>query len=526
MKRTALVLASFLAACGGSSNAPNEQSASDSGVDAPSDTQTSGEPLVVETDKGKVRGTGAVDGAAFFNIPFAAAPVGALRFAAPEPRPAWTDVRDATMRGPACPQGADPLTKIKPEQDEDCLALNVWTPKLDPTAKTPVMVFIHGGSFTAGSGNLHLYDGANLSKKGVVVVTINYRLGALGFFASPGGPAGNQGLLDQRAALSWVKTNIAKFGGDPDKVTIFGESAGAISVCLHMVSAGSKGLFHRAIAQSGTCALVTTPLRNTTSAEDSAEERGARLIKDLGCTDLACVRGKTPDEILAKATGGGIGSTELGFTPAIDGTVVPLAPQKVLGTGPASEVPFIVGANADEGTAFTSTIAINTAAEYEAYVRATNPLLADELLKIYPASAFATPKAAYNALLGDALFVCPARGAAKMLSARVPTHLYHFTHVTTIGATYGLGAFHASELWFVFGNYLAPLTFPSAEEKALGDAIGNYWTSFAKGQEPTATVAWPKYTIADDKHLVLGTTIAAGSALTKERCDALEKLAP
>ncbi len=522
MKRTALLLASsFLVACGSSASAPTDQPSSDGGVDAPSDAQTSGDPLVVDTDKGKVRGTGSVDAAAFFNIPFAAAPVGPLRFAPPEPRPAWSEVRDATVRGPACPQGQDPITKIKPEQDEDCLALNVWTPKLDPAAKAPVMVFIHGGSFTAGSGNLPLYDGANLSKKGVLVVTINYRLGPLGFFAAPGGPAGNQGILDQRAALAWVKTNIANFGGDPNQVTIFGESAGAISVCLHMVSPGSKGLFHRAIAESGTCALVTTPLRNTTSAEDSAEERGARLIKDLGCTDLACVRGKTPDEILAKATGGGVGSTELGFTPAIDGTVIPLAPQKVAG-----DVPFIVGANADEGTAFTTTITMNTAAEYEAYVRTTNPALADQLLTIYPASAFPTPKAAYNALLGDALFVCPARAAAKMSSARVPTYLYHFTHVTTIGATYGLGAFHASELWFVFGNYLAPLTFPSADEKALGEAIGNYWTSFAKGSDPTASVAWPKYTVADDKHLVLGTSIAAGSALNKSRCDALDSLAP
>ena len=526
MKHTALLLASLLVACSSGSDNDNPQPAADSGVATDAEPETSSDPLVIDTDKGKVRGSGGVDGAAFYDIPFAAAPVGALRFAPPEPRPAWSDVRDATKRGPACPQGPDPITGMKPAQNEDCLALNVWTPKLDVAAKAPVMVFIHGGSFTSGSGNMALYDGANLSKKGVVVVTINYRLGALGFFAAPGGPAGNQGILDQRAALQWVKANIEKFGGDSGKVTIFGESAGAISVCLHMVSAGSKGLFHRAIAESGTCSLVTTPLANPTAAEDSGEERGARLIKDLGCTDLACARGKTADEVLAKATGGGVGSAELGFGPVIDGTVVPAAPQKLLGTGPASDVPFIVGANGDEGNLFTTTITITTAAQYEAYVRATNPVLADELLKIYPASAFATPKAAYNALLGDALFVCPARAAAKMMSARVPTYLYHFTHVTTVGATYGLGAFHASELWFVFGNYGGALASPSAGERALGEAIGSYWTSFAKGQEPTASVAWPKYTVADDKHLVLSTTIAAGTALNKTRCDALEKLVP
>jgi len=522
VKRTALLF-SLLAACSSSSSNEPPANQADTGVpstDAPAETGT--DPLIVETDKGKVRGASSMTGGAtFYDIPFAAAPVGALRFEPPAPRPAWSDVRDATKRGPACPQGADPITKVTPEQNEDCLALNVWTPRLDPAARAPVMVFIHGGAFTNGSGNMDLYDGAKLTKKGVVVVTINYRLGPLGFFASPGGPAGNQGLLDQRAALSWVKANVEKFGGDPGKVTIFGESAGAISVCLHTVSPGSKGLFHRAIAESGTCALVATPLKNATTAEDSGEERGARLIKDLGCTDLACVRGKTPNEVLAKASGGGIGSTELGFAPVIDGVVVPSAPQKL-----AAEVPVLVGANADEATAFTTTIMLTTAADYEAYVRATNPALGDELLKIYPASAFPSPKAAYNALLGDALFVCPARAAAKLNSAKAPTYLYHFTHVTEVGRLYNLGSFHASELWFVFGNFLAPLSFPSPGEQALASSIGDYWTSFAKGNEPTATVAWPKYTVADDQHLVLGTTITAGTALNKTRCDALEKLVP
>jgi para-nitrobenzyl esterase len=521
VKRTLFIAASFLLACSGNSNNDNP-GAPDTGV-APTDSEpeTNSDPLVVDTDKGKVRGSGAVDGAVFYDIPFAAAPTGALRFAPPEPRPAWSDVRDATMRGPACPQGADPLTGTKPTQNEDCLALNVWTPKLDAAAKAPVMVFIHGGSFTSGSGNLELYDGAKLSKKGVVVVTINYRLGALGFFASPGGPSGNQGILDQRAALTWVKNNIEKFGGDPGKVTIFGESAGAISVCLHTVSPGSKGLFHRAIAESGNCALVSTPLKSVSMGEDSAEERGERLIKDLGCTDLACARAKTADEILAKGTGGGIGSIELGFTPVIDGTVVPNAPKTIAG-----DVPLLLGANADEGTAFTTSLTINTTEDYERLVYFSNPTHSAEILKIYPASAFASPRAAYNTLLGDALFVCPARAAAKLNAAKVPTYLYHFTHVTTVGATYGLGAFHASELWFVFGNFLAPLSFPSAEEKALSEAIGNYWTSFAKGSDPTATVAWPKYTAAGDQHLVLDTTVSVGTALNKARCDALEKLVP
>ena len=528
MSRLLPLLSVVLLACS-SSNEPSP-AATDSGVaDTAVDAPTN-DPLTIVTDKGAVHGTASGSGAAFFDIPYATA----QRFSPPTSRPAWTDTRDATKRGPACSQDKDAFSMVKPVQSEDCLALNVWTPKTD--GKAPVMVFIHGGSFTNGSGNLPLYDGGNLQQRGVVVVTVNYRLGAFGFLAHPElskasgkDASGNQGFLDQVAALQWVQANITKFGGDASNVTIFGESAGAISVCLHVVSPLSKGLFHKAISQSGSCSLVSTRLRNTTPAEDTAEERGTRLAKDLGCTtdSLACMRSKSVDEILAKSTGGGVGSTELGFGPNIDGYAVPAPPMQLLATAPANDVPYVMGVNADEATIFTSTVMINTAAEYESTVRALNPLLADELLKIYPAASFPSPKAAYNALLGDALFVCPARRSMGIVSARKPTYLYQFAHVTQVGKTYNLGAFHASELWFVFGNFAAPLTAPTADEKAISDALGGYWTRFAKTGDPNgdSAVAWPKYTVAEDKHLVFTTPIAAGSALSKDRCDALQKLA-
>ncbi len=527
MTKRLLLLSVLLAACSSNNDAPlpaaTDTGAEDTLADAPPV-----DPLTVTTDKGPVQGIASGPGAAFFNIPYASA----VRFAPPGPREAWTAVRDATKRGPACSQGVDAITMTKPEQAEDCLALNVWTPST--TGKAPVMVFIHGGSFTNGSGNMALYDGANLQKRGVVAVTINYRLGAFGFLAHPElsktsgrDASGNQGFLDQIAALQWVKANIARFGGDPSNVTVFGESAGAISVCLHVVSPLSKGLFHKAISQSGSCALVTARLRNTTAAEDSAEERGARLAKDLGCESgdvLACLRSKPVDDVIAKATGGGIGG-EMGFGPNIDGYAIPAAPMKLL-AAPANDVPYITGANADEATIFTSMLKIDTAAEYETIIRTNYPIAADQILAAYPASSFPSPKAAYNAFFGDALFVCPARWSAQLVSARAPAYLYHFTHVTGFGTLSNLGSFHSSELWFVFGNWSAPVAAPTADERKLSDAIGTYWTNFAKTGDPGGTVAWPKYTVAEDKHLVLASTVAAASGLTKTRCDALAKLTP
>ncbi|MGZ6096519.1 MAG: carboxylesterase/lipase family protein [Polyangiales bacterium] len=536
MKRFALLFA-LLAGC---SSSPSEAPANDTGgEDAPADTETvteTGRPMGtnVTTDKGPVVGVQTSGVLAFYDIPYAAAPTGDLRWKPPQPRAPWTEVRDATKRGVACPQGPDPVLMKVPDNAEDCLALNVWTPSL--TGKLPVMVFVHGGSFTSGSGNYAFYDGTNLAQKNVVTITINYRLGALGYLAHPlltaesdKKSSGNYGFLDQQAALAWVKANAEKFGGDPGNVTLFGESAGAISTCIHVVSPLAKGLFHRAISESGTCTLVNVPLKDPgTAAEDSMEERGTRFAKDIGCSDLACMRAKPVDALLTATTGGGIGTTELGIGPNIDGWVVPSNPRQLLVSGPANDVPYIIGTNGDEGNLFTQSLTITTAAQYEALVKAGNPLIGDQLLAIWKAADYPTPKDAYNALIGEGLFVCPARHAVRAVSKRTNAWLYHFEHVPPVGKTLGLGSFHSAELFFVFGNFDGYYTSPTTEELALSATMEGYWTRFAKAADPNGAgaLAWPKYDAATDQHIVFETTTKIGSGLAQAHCDALDKIVP
>jgi para-nitrobenzyl esterase len=496
----------------------------DASTDAPSGP-------VVSTDKGAVRGVVEDGVQKFWDIPYAAPPTGALRWKPPQPRATWSDVRDGTQPGVGCPQGINPLTKTSVKSDEDCLALNVFT--ADTSAKKPVMVFIHGGSFVFGAGNDPIYDGAELAKRGVVVVTINYRLGALGFLGHPlltaeseNKASGNYGLLDQQAALAWVKTNAEKFGGDPANVTVFGESAGAISVCLHVVSPLGKGLFHRALSESGTCTLVTTPLHDPgTPAEDSAEERGKRFMTEVGCSDLACLRAKPVDDLLAKQPSALIDAKDIGFAPNIDGYVVPSDPRKLLISGPANDVPYLFGSNADEGSIFAQGVAIANETQYEAAVRAANPAIADELLKIYPASEYPSPKAAYEALLGEGLFNCPARASARAVSGRAPAYLYHFEHPTPIGKTLGYGVFHASELWFVFGGFANYYATPTGDDKQLSDAMGGYWTRFAETGDPNgdSAVMWPRYDTSDTA-MILDVPLKTSTGLLQKHCDALDAL--
>lgn len=537
MKRFALLFALSAAACSSSSSdaPPADTGGEDSGTDTDIVSET-GRPMgtVVTTDKGPVVGLEAKGVIAFYDIPYAAPPTGDLRWKPPQPRAPWTEVRDATKRGVACPQGKDPIVMTTPTIAEDCLALNVWTPAV--TGKRPVMVFVHGGSFTNGSGNYALYDGTNLAQNDVVTITINYRLGALGFLAHPlltaesdKHSSGNYGFLDQQAALAWVKANAAKFGGDPDDVTLFGESAGAISTCVHVVSPLAKGLFHRAISESGTCTLVNVPLKDPgTAAEDSMEERGARFAKDLGCTDLACLRAKPIDALLAATTGGGIGTTELGIGPTIDGYVVPSDPRTLLKTGPANDVPYIIGTNGNEGSIFTQSLVISTEAQYEALVKAGNPLIGDQLLTIWKAADYPTPKDAYTALVSEGLFVCPARNAVRSVSKRTNAWLYHFEHVPPVGKTLGIGSFHSSELFFVFGNFEQYYTSPTDDELALSKTMSGYWTRFAKAADPNGGTAlpWPKYDATSDSHLVLETTQSIGSHLAQAHCDALDAIVP
>ncbi|QRN96042.1 carboxylesterase family protein [Archangium violaceum] len=502
----------------------------------------SGPAPVVATDKGPVRGLAYADGsAAFLGIPFAAPPTGALRWRAPQPAEAWTTPREATRFGSACPQVEMFSGKAMADTSEDCLSLNVWTPALQPATRAPVMVWIHGGGFTMGSSGFELYDGAALSRSGVVVVSMNYRLGALGFLGHPALGAenankasGNYGLMDQRRALEWVRDNIAAFGGDPDNVTLFGESAGAISACLQMVSPQAQGLFKRVIAESGTCYLTGVPLRDPgTPREDSAEERGLRLAKELGCTDgdvAGCLRTRTPEQLLA-ASGAALDllKPHVGFAPIIDGDVLPAAPRQLLAEGKYAKVPLLLGTNKDEGTLFTIKAKLSSPEQYEEALRVRSPEHAEELLRLYPAKSFASPHAAYDHMLRDALFLCPARRLARtVVEHGQPVYAYHFTYEpkSLFGAFYNLGAAHAAELPFVFGAEKGRLSLGSDKERELSAKIIGYWTRFATQADPNGKDAteWPAYTREGEPHLVLDMNLERGERLDQEHCDELEKL--
>ncbi len=498
---------------------------------------------VVDTEHGPVRGVPLADGGAkFVGIPFAAPTTGAKRWRAPEPPARWTEPLDASVLKKACPQ-VDPFRGGPVDFDEDCLHLNLWTPSLAKDARAPVMVFIHGGGFLFGSADFETYDGTALAKAGVVLVAINYRLGALGFLAHPALTAeegahqssGNYGLMDQQLALRWVRDNIARFGGDPDRVTLFGESAGAISTGLQMVAPGADGLFHRAIFQSGTGLITRLPLHDPgTPEEDSAEERGQRFARELGCTgpDVpACLRAKPVADLL-KAGETNIdltGKLRVAFGPTVDGHVVPAQPRELYSEAKYLKVPVMVGTNLDEGSLFTIKAKIDSPERYEEIVRARSPEHAQTILALYPVKENGSPRGAYNHVLRDVLFLCPARQLARNLVEHgQKVYAYQFTHAPKNLFTWwnGLGAFHAAELPFVFGATRGLLRIDTAQERALSSAMIGYWTRFAATGNPNGGGApqWPEYTRQAEPHLVLDLRIAQSAQLDKAHCDALEPM--
>jgi para-nitrobenzyl esterase len=494
-----------------------------------------GAGLQVATTSGPV--VGHADGAttAFLGIPYAAAPTGALRWRPPVAPTPWVEPRVASGFGPACPQKAAERDQDL-VQDEDCLSLNVWTPALDPAAPLPVMVFVHGGGFRRGASSVALYHGAGLATAGpVVVVTLNYRLGALGFLAhaalsseSDHAVSGNYGLLDQLAALRWVQDNIQGFGGDPHNVTFFGESAGAMSLCAHMVSPLAAGLFHRGIGQSGPCSVLTTPLR-AAAGSPSGEALGATLATSLGCADAAdvaaCLRAVPAAAIVeASQQAGEVGGAR--YQPVIDGYVLPEAPMAAFRGGRFAALDaFMAGTNRDEATMFTQQRRIETEAELAAVIAGIVPAHVDEALALYPPARYPTAKDAYNAFVTDLWFTCPTRALARLVAAKgTPTYLYHFTRPTAVGTALGLGVYHGSELAFVFGTF-GDRTAPTAGERAMAATMMAYWTGLATSGSPGGEVAWPARSATRDDYLDLGLTVRASSDLHAEACDAMESWA-
>jgi para-nitrobenzyl esterase len=481
---------------------------------------------VVQLDSGPISGT-VTDGLRTYKgVPFAKPPVGPLRWRAPERPEPWEGVRACVAFGPSCPQPRIPVFGATGETSEDCLYLNVWTTARDADAKLPVMVWIHGGSYAFGSGSQPIYDGAALARRGVVLVTINYRLGPFGFFAHPalsaesGRGSGAYGFLDQIAALEWVQRNIAAFGGDPGCVTIFGESAGSGSVTALLVSPLTDGLFHRAIAQSGVA--FAKPLRE-------AEQAGEGFAKELGCEGegaLAALRAKSAKELLdaASITMNIFGEGAFRFGPTIDGHVLPRDPVELM---PAQrDVPLLLGTTADEGTIFVIQSPEGaTKASFERAVTSVFGAQAGRVLERYPVERDADARGALARVIADAFFVEPTRAFARARAGlRSRTFMYHFTRVSPGARMLRLGAHHASELGYVFGT-LQPLG-TDAKDGALAATIASTWVRFARTGDPNGDglPEWPAYTTEGDQHLELGDEVRVGAALRREQCDALDSV--
>jgi para-nitrobenzyl esterase len=451
---------------------------------------------VVGTANGPVRGlaNGAVD--EYLGIPYAAPPVGALRWQPPQPAASWSGVREATQFAPHCPQAASPFGQAS--TSEDCLFLNVFTPgHRQAGSHNPVMVWIHGGALVTGESND--YDPTKLVEDGVTVVTINYRLGALGFLAHPAladanGQSGDYGLMDQQAALRWVQRNIASFGGNPRNVTIFGESAGGLSTLSQVASPQARGLFARAIVESGSYNLTQAPL-------SSAEAAGEAFAAAAGCSSqtAACLRSLPVSTILAN-------ENAAGYTPNLNSEVLPETLKTAFATGSFNRVPIINGTNHDEWRLFVALSQLEgnpvTAANYQSMISSTLGVpsaVAAVIAAKYPLSSFPSPPIALGAVGTDAIFACPALAIDQSVSQFVPTFGYEFNDENAPEdflppVSFPYGAAHASEIQYLMD--LPTAAFPgtlSAQQQQLATIMKGYWTNFSKRGFPSSpgTPFWP-----------------------------------
>ena len=457
------------------------------------------ESVVATTALGSLEGRSADGVRVFKGVPFAHPPVGDLRWRPPEPAAAWNGVREARNFGPACMQ---PRTRFADYEaiSEDCLYLNVWAP--EGTSPAPVLVWLHGGSLSSGTGAEPFYDGTVLAREGVVVVTVNYRLGPLGWLAhpalsqeNPAGVSGNYGLMDQIAALEWVRDNIAAFGGDPGQVTIAGESAGALSVMYLMVSPRAHGLFHRAIAQSGY--MITSPVLRDTPYDQwpDAETVGLTVAAALGARTAADLRALTAEAIIT-------GAAPTGYFPmgTVDGDLIPDQIIDRIDQGLQAQVPVLAGYN--EGEIRSLRILLPpppaSAEAYEAEIRARYGERANAFLDIYPATDI---DASMLAATRDALYGWSAeRLAAGQQAIGQGGWLYYFDHGYPMADALGLRAFHASEIPYVFGTLdKTPAYWPrvpdGGTETGLSRSMTGYWASFIKTGSPAAPgePVWPAY---------------------------------
>lgn len=480
------------------------------------DMQEEREPGIVKTDAGYISGANVSGIWTYLGIPYAAPPTGDLRWRPPEPANPWEGIRNADKFGPSCPQAV--AKEFGPEwypgnMSEDCLYLNVWTPATNSTIKLPVMVFIYGGAYMRGSSALPLYNGTALAKKGVVVVTFNYRVGVLGYMAhpqlskeSPHNSSGNYALLDQEAALRWVQNNIAAFGGDPYRVTIFGESAGAANIVSQLAIPQSRGLYSQAIVESGGV-WTNGPAIIGYRTKEEAEEYGMKFAESLGYSGLDAIQkmrsvsafdlvNETPyvwDSTFR-------GFHNVAFKTTIDGWLIPEAPQEIFRQGRQNPVPLIIGSNADEGTLLAAN-ANMTVADYEQFLHDSFGESAIYILAKYPARTKEEVQHQVERIATDFDFALASKFiAGSMAGLNQSTYLYKFTYVLPGQPN---GAYHTSELYFIFrpSYWKADPT-----SSAVSDYMMDMWTRFANTGNPNGgiNVTWPKYSSEKDQYLDIG----------------------
>ena len=498
------------AACTTGTAAPG-RSSSQSPTQSPAQSQNQRQNagLVVTTADGAVRGKAVAATDEFLGIPYAAPPVGALRWQSPRPAAPWHGVRQATSYAPHCPQPSSPFGMAS--TSEDCLYLNVFTPAHSNARNLPVMVWVHGGSLRTGESDD--YKPAGLVQNGVVVVTINYRLGALGFLADaalasrPDGPSGDYGLMDQQAALRWVQRNIRGFGGDPGNVTLFGESAGGLSTLAQLASPGARGLFQRAIVESGTYQLTQQSLAAAESAGDTFGAKAGCSRDTVPTHTAACLRRLPVSTILAD-------QNPVGYTPDVDGAVLTQSIKTALASGRFNRVPVIIGTNHDEYRLFVAGAQFLgekvTAANYQSMIGSTLDVpvaTAATIAAQYPLSRYPSPPVALGAVGTDAIFACHALTAEKSLSRYVPVYAYEFNDenapelfLPPVGFPYG--AAHASELPYLFGQAAVSRSSPFTQaQQQLAAVMKQYWTNLAKTGVPAP--GWPRFSGAGQQMLSL-----------------------
>ena len=484
----------------------------------------------VHLDSGLVSGTTSpeVTVRVFRGIPYAAPPVGKLRWHAPQPAAHWDGVRKADQFGMICMQpafrGANP-TANQPKMSEDCLFLNVWTAATSASERRPVMVWIHPGGYQTGSGSTPGYDGEALAQKGVVLVTINYRLGVFGFFSHPeltkeseNHASGNYGLMDQIAALQWVQKNIAGFGGDPRRVMVFGDSAGSASISNLMGSPRAKGLFQRAAGESGAWMGISL---TTTRTLAEAEQAGVKMAEEMHAQSLEDLRAISAEDLLKGGRGGG---------PVIDGWLIPEDVGIIFAEGKQNDVPLLVGSNKDEGTFFLQP---TTSEKFIERSRARFGDQADAFLKLYPASSDEEADTSQLAAFRDELaFVMRIWARAQAKTGHSKAFLYYFSHEppapvdSTSRGGRGAGATHGAEAQYIFRNLLPPRAWTDLDHQ-VSDMLSSYWVNFATNGDPNGKglVKWPAF---DDKNrdrpMVLGDRAEIGPAPNRAQLAFFEQL--